>query len=210
MGYKTRSRAFVLTMNNILILYPKDFHCRTKFERKVSRITQNMSEYTVCFLEDFNNFIASFFELNKINIKKINHNDFSSITHVIIFDDGEEFPNEIAFFRSKNIPLRVIKILITRVINIKNETKYSKDNAEYEYIGRGSYWGNPHSMYEEGDSREEVIRKFKYDFDQDMFINKKKNEVFKLAGKRLGCFCKPNACHGDILANFLNSYDDGK
>ncbi|MCG6418638.1 DUF4326 domain-containing protein [Vibrio fluvialis] len=29
-------------------------------------------------------------------------------------------------------------------------------------------------------------------------------------GKRLGCFCKPDDCHGDIIAEFLNSYDDGK
>ncbi|MEP0357399.1 DUF4326 domain-containing protein [Paraglaciecola sp.] len=37
-----------------------------------------------------------------------------------------------------------------------------------------------------------------------------KAEVYKLAGKRLGCFCKPSACHGDVLADFLNSWDDGK
>ena len=65
-------------------------------------------------------------------------------------------------------------------------------------------------MYEEGDDREEVIRKFKYDFDYEKFPNKEKSEVYKLAGKRLGCFCKPHACHGDVLADFLNSWDDGK
>ena len=65
-------------------------------------------------------------------------------------------------------------------------------------------------MYDGGDSREEVIRKFKYDFDYEKFPNKKKSEVYKLAGKRLGCFCKPLPCHGNILANFLNSLDDEK
>ena len=65
-------------------------------------------------------------------------------------------------------------------------------------------------MHDEGESREEVIRKYKYDFDFDKFTNKKKDEVYKLAGKRLGCFCKPQACHGDVLADFLNSWDDGK
>ena len=29
-------------MNNILILYPKEFNSRDKFERKVSRITKNI------------------------------------------------------------------------------------------------------------------------------------------------------------------------
>ena len=145
-----------------------------------------------------------------IQVKRIEENAYSEISHVIIFDDDEVFPKEISFFRSKNIPSRIVKIAITRVINIKKDTQYDKDTSEYEYIGRGSYWGNPHSMYENGDTRDEVIRKFQYDFDRDMFINKKKNEVHKLTGKRLGCFCKPEKCHGDILADFLNTYDDGK
>lgn len=195
-------------MNNILILYPKQFKCREKFERKVSRITKNINDYIISYLDDYNDFIISYF--TEIKTKKIKQNNFDAISHVIIFDDGEEFKKETQFFKSKNIPLRLIKITITRVINIKTDTKYNKDNDEYEYIGRGSYWGNPHSMYENGDTREEVIRKFKYDFDRDMFINKKKDEVYKLAGKRLGCFCKPSSCHGDILADFLNSQDDGK
>ena len=63
---------------------------------------------------------------------------------------------------------------------------------------------------DEDNSREDVIRKFKYDFDHNKFIKKEKDEVYKLVGKRLGCFCKPEACHGDILADFLNSWDDGK
>ncbi|WP_219821312.1 DUF4326 domain-containing protein [Methylobacter tundripaludum] len=28
-------------------------------------------------------------------------------------------------------------------------------------------------------------------------------ELYKLAGKKLGCFCKPEDCHGDILASRL-------
>ena len=67
-------------------------------------------------------------------------------------------------------------------------------------------------MYEFGDddnSREEVISRFKYDFDYDKFPKKEKSQVYKLVGKRLGCFCKPEACHGDVLADFLNSWDDG-
>jgi hypothetical protein len=45
-----------------------------------------------------------------------------------------------------------------------------------------------HSMFEEGDDREEVIRKYKYDFDFEKFPHIDKSEVFKLVGKRLGCF----------------------
>lgn len=195
-------------MNNILILYPKEFNSKSKFERKVSQIMKNIDEYSILYLEDYNNFIMTYFNNlnNEIIIQKIEDDNFEQVTHAIIFDDGEEFVKEVEFFKLKSIPLRYINISITRVINIK----YNKNDLEYEYIGRGSYWGNPYSMFENGDNREEVIRKFAYDFNQDIFINKKKKEVYKLKGKRLGCFCKPSLCHGDILANFLNSLDDGK
>ena len=46
--------------------------------------------------------------------------------------------------------------------------------------------------------------------DYQSFPKKNKKEAYKLAGKRLGCFCKPQSCHGDVLADFLNSLDDGR
>lgn len=201
-------------MNKILIIYPKPFHCYEKFCRKVEKIISNLNNVIIVFPEDPNGFIAKFVEENLSSLKISQLPDWSSddITHAIIFDDGEEFPNEVNQLKSINFPFRLIKVAITRVINIKIETEYKskKSTQAYEYIGRGSYWGNPYSMYEGGDDREEVIRKFKYDFDHEKFLNKEKSEVYKLAGKRLGCFCKPQTCHGDVLADFLNSWDDGK
>lgn len=199
---------------NILILYPEQLKCYSKFCRKLSHITQNISNFTVIYPSDPNDFIALFFSEVKADISVIQDKDYdmSKITHAIVFDDGEEFPEEVEKLKSKKIHLRIIKISTTRVVNIKTEGKYKKEKSTptYEYIGRGSYWGNPYSMYEGGDDREEVIRKFKYDFDYEKFPNKEKSEVFKLLGKRLGCFCKPKSCHGDVLADFLNSWDDGK
>nr|WP_256388914.1 DUF4326 domain-containing protein [Photobacterium damselae] len=132
-------------------------------------------------------------------------------THAIIFTDGEEFMDDYLHLKKAGITLRTIKIAITRVINIKKATSFDHriSTDKYEYIGRGSYWGNPYSIPEAG-NREEVIRKFKYDFDFEKFPHIDKSEVYKLAGKRLGCFCKPEACHGDVIADYLNSCDDGK
>ena len=31
-----------------------------------------------------------------------------------------------------------------------------------------------------------------------------RKRVHELAGKALGCFCKPNRCHGDVIAEYLN------
>jgi hypothetical protein len=173
-----------------------------------------MNNYSIIYLDDPNNFIATYFtkHLPSICLKKNDQLNIDMISHAVVFDDGEEFYNDTELLKSKNIPIRIIKIAITRVINIKKQTEFKseKSTSTYEYIGRGSYWGNPYSMYEVGENREEVIRKYKYDFDYEKFPNKEKSEVYKLIGKRLGCFCKPESCHGDVLANHLNSWDDGK
>ncbi len=200
-------------MISILILYPEEFNCFSKFERKVSRIVENLDGFTVVFQSDVNSHICKLFE-NIPNVTLLENKNWklSDITHAIVFDDGEVFTEELKTLESGKIKIRKINILITRVINIKKETKYEnlQSTPEYEYIGRGSYWGNPYSMYEEGESRDEVIRKYEYDFIYDKFPNKEKAEVYKIAGKRLGCFCKPQSCHGDVLAKYLNSWDDGK
>ncbi|WP_417665424.1 DUF4326 domain-containing protein [Pseudidiomarina sp.] len=201
-------------MANVLILYPKLFNCYSKFSRKVEKITSSLSEVSLLCPSDPNGFIKNYCNdkcIDFIIIEKAEL-EIDQITHAIIFDDGEEFIEETEKLKISGKPLRIINILITRVINIKTEPEFQseKSTPTYEYIGRGSYWGNPYSMYEDGDDREEVIRKYKYDFDYEKFPNKDKSEVYKLAGKRLGCFCKPQACHGDVLADFLNSWDDGK
>jgi len=200
---------------NLLILYPKLFNVPSKFKRKLDRIISEKTPDSVIFLHDQNALIKSYFaNLNtQSNIKQINSvDDFSDITHAIIFDDGEEFAEERLKLIAMNIPFRLINIKLTRVININRDIEFKgqQNNTTYEYIGRGSYWGNPYAMFEDGDDRDEVIRKFKYDFEFEKFPHIDKQEVHKLAGKRLGCFCKPSACHGDVLADFLNSWDDGK
>jgi len=182
-------------MNNILILYPSQFKCSGKFERKLSSILQNIDSFSILFKHDKNNLISDFFTTNFPEVKLVEDIDLkiNEITHAIIFDDGEEFFEETKLIENNEIPLRKIRIKITRVINIKENPQYKnqKSTQEYEYIGRGSYWGNPYSMYESGEDRDEVIRKYKYDFDFDLFPNKEKSKIYELAGKKLGCFCKP-------------------
>lgn len=71
--------------------------------------------------------------------------------------------------------------------------------------------GNPYQIGVDGD-RDEVIRKFKYDFDKGFlkpFDNIEKNSL-SLKGKIIACHCKPYACHGDVIADYINSLDDGE
>lgn len=64
------------------------------------------------------------------------------------------------------------------------------------FIGRPSKWGNPFKIGRDG-SRKEVIEKYAHWIKQQPDLLRL---LPTLKGKRLGCFCHPNLCHGDILA----------
>ena len=63
------------------------------------------------------------------------------------------------------------------------------------YIGRPSKWGNPFEIGRDGD-REEVVRKFEEYLENNKDLM---DSLHELKGKTLGCWCKPKACHGDVL-----------
>lgn len=68
------------------------------------------------------------------------------------------------------------------------------------YIGRPSKWGNPFEIGKDG-SREDVIQKYQdWILTQDHLLL----SVPELKDKVLGCWCAPEACHGDILLKLLN------
>ena len=92
----------------------------------------------------------------------------------------------------------------TRVVHCKRE-KYDV------YIGRPSKWGNPYSHKPESiasilvDSREEAIELYRE------WITKGEGQnlllqLDELKGKTLGCWCKPHACHGDVLVELIEKY----
>lgn len=75
------------------------------------------------------------------------------------------------------------------------------------YIGRPSKWGNPFS-HKEGtaarfkvNSRAEAIERY------EQWIRSQPGlmaDLHELQGKVLGCWCKPKACHGDVLVKLLD------
>lgn len=76
------------------------------------------------------------------------------------------------------------------------------------YIGRPGPWGNPFSHAPKSiaevktETREEAIACYEEWLKQNPeMIERAKRE---LKGKVLGCWCKPQACHGDILARIAN------
>lgn len=69
------------------------------------------------------------------------------------------------------------------------------------YIGRGSMWGNPFIIGRDG-TREEVIEKYKSRF-LSSNCSELRDATLALQDKRLGCYCKPKACHGDVLVEYI-------
>ncbi len=71
-------------------------------------------------------------------------------------------------------------------------------------ICRPSIWGNPFVIGRDGD-RDEVIKKYEEWIKTQPFLL---SQLHTLKGKVLGCYCKPLACHGDILARLADNLDD--
>jgi hypothetical protein len=55
-------------------------------------------------------------------------------------------------------------------------------------------------------SREEAIWKYEQWFVEQVKDEEFKKKVLALEGKRLGCYCKPLACHGDVIVRWLYQY----
>lgn len=196
-------------MKKVLIMYHFGFASRGKFERKLTRILSKSDDHKIFYFEDHHNLIKQFFTadiLTKLAPELLADPFSIGLTHAVIFDSATkpEFfdPQDVL---SEKITVRYITDKITFVSN--------KDRGEHfdTYCGRGTLWGNPYAIGVDGD-RDEVIRKFKYDFDRDYLKggNDFKEKLKKLRGHTLGCHCKPYACHSDVLAQYLNELDDGE
>lgn len=83
----------------------------------------------------------------------------------------------------------------TTVLNIYYEKPYDI------YIGRPSPWGNPFVIGRDG-TRAEVVEKYrKYIKSAPRLLAR----LPELKGKRLGCFCAPRPCHGDVLVELVEA-----
>lgn len=93
----------------------------------------------------------------------------------------------------------------TRVVNVRGTEPYDV------YIGRATgsrpsaecIWGNPLVIGRDGD-RAEVIAKYEQYLLHTPALLVRLGE---LRGKVLGCYCKPSACHGDVLVRYANGWN---
>lgn len=81
----------------------------------------------------------------------------------------------------------------TTVVNLRDH--------EYDVrIDRKTKWGNPFVIGRDG-PRDEVIQKYEcWVVTQPHLME----ALPELQGRRLGCWCAPSACHGDVLARLAD------
>lgn len=79
------------------------------------------------------------------------------------------------------------------------------------YIGRPSKWGNPFTHLKDKktkaeftvETREEAIEKYReWILTQPQLMN----SLHELKNKILGCWCKPQSCHGDVLLELIKTH----
>ena len=91
----------------------------------------------------------------------------------------------------------------TTVINIRDRGKFVGPKGEavqFVFIGRPSKWGNPFKL-QDGVSREDCLVLYKG------WVTKQPDlmaALGELRGKVLGCWCKPEMCHGEVLARLAD------
>jgi hypothetical protein len=85
----------------------------------------------------------------------------------------------------------------TTVVHVRKAPHYDL----YIYIGRPSVWGNLYRVGVDGD-RETCIKMYA------AWVQTRPDLLARLPelrGKVLGCYCKPAACHGDVLAELADA-----
>lgn len=94
--------------------------------------------------------------------------------------------------------------MLTTVVHVKDPGGFDI------YIGRQmrnrpdlgvGLWGNPFKI-EGGVTRDEAVTRYKNFVIRVPALIK---QIPGLRGQRLGCWCAPQACHGDILAEYANN-----
>lgn len=122
------------------------------------------------------------------------------------------------------IGVKETKVVNVRIKNIRpqysNLHQWILDKETNAYIGRArvvfidgvrypfedSIWANPYKITET-QTREQVLKLYREYIEEKLKSNPGMiKKLIKLEGKKLGCWCKPECCHGDILVELIAKY----
>lgn len=113
------------------------------------------------------------------------------------------------------------KVVNVKVIHLrpryKNLREWIENTEENVYIGRkgvvfidgkrfpdkASPWANPFKISDQC-SRQQAIGKYEAYIRVQIEEDPVKYDLMALKDKRLGCWCSPDSCHGDVLLRLIN------
>ena len=132
---------------------------------------------------------------------------------------------------SKNDPNKNTHIQVKSVVNVNKQSLIEKGYMNFEnwisdkdnvYIGRdmshyvagavGSVWENPFVVAKTGTKYKTNIKRYTLDESLIKYCQYIESNptllarLHELNGKTLGCWCKPNRCHGDVLMELVNKH----
>lgn len=92
-------------------------------------------------------------------------------------------------------------------MNCKNHVYIGRKGIVFidgkRFPSENSLFCNPYKIGKDG-SREEVLVKYENYLVEKMEKDENfRKQFFKLRGKILGCWCKPESCHGDVILKLL-------
>lgn len=94
----------------------------------------------------------------------------------------------------------------TEVVNVSDHGREG-----VQMIDRKTKFGNPFRLEKDGGdfTREGSVERYR-----EWFVGKIESDpefraaVKELRGETLGCWCKPKACHGDVICDYLRGHLD--
>lgn len=184
---------------------PAAFADRALFKSKLDTYVATLGDCEVIALNDSRRLIREYFgdrvidsigpSMSLVEKRRLVQN----ARWIVLFWDGTAISDFVYLSTFYSKPLKIISVATTRVVN--------KDRGdEFDvYIGRGTPWGNPFAIGDNGLDRAGAIAQFREYFEKKFVDDKEGNKaILSLRGKVLGCHCKPNLCHGDVIAEYLN------
>ena len=190
----------------LLVALSSAFENKSLFNEKMTTLTSALEGFSVIAVNDLHCLAQNLFGGTLTNsVGRSMHlrekrQLLKSVQMAAFFWDGTDIDDFIYLASLYRLPARIIAVETTRTVNKERGDEFDI------YIGRGTPWGNPFAIGDNGADRAAVLQMFE-DYFQKKYVDDAQGsrDILSLKGKVLGCHCKPLPCHGDIIARYLNS-----
>ena len=145
----------------------------------------------------------------------------SKLKKKVVIDDDSDDEKEYEKKYGKDYETKVVNVKVKCIRPGYENLKEWTENPNNIYIGRSgivfvdnkrfpeksSLFANPFKIGVDG-TRDEVLQKYREYIKNELYKDEKLRKILlSYKGKNLGCWCHPEPCHGDILAEMIEIFD---